>query len=186
MTPNWAATTLSVSTTNPADVGTHEMIVHVTLTDYPSLKKTVWKTVYFNVTIDSECLHTSIDWTDPALRHLVFSDAVTFQLVLNDVYSESVADLEFCGPKTYTLVSKTGPDPSVLAWDAVDTFSLEGLEMADCGWYKAVFTVTLDWYPDFPASSTTLTGEVVPNCQLSQISITTPLVFATIPLSSWS
>ena len=57
--------------------------------------------------------------------------------------------------------------------------------MFDCGWYEAVFDVTLDWYPDFVASRTILTGEVVPNCLLSQVAITTPIVFATIPLNSW-
>jgi hypothetical protein len=93
--------TISVSTSNSADVGTHIITLTVSLADYPSVTS-ISRT--FTITVQSDCINTVI--TNKTLINMsnkVSLAAVTQDISFLDLIATSRSNPTYCGARTYTL-----------------------------------------------------------------------------------
>ena len=70
------------------------------------------------------------------------------------------------------------PDATIVDFDTVDTFTIDGPLDTHWGHYTVTFGVTLDLYPDFIRQDFSFSFEIVPDCASDIISQASPITFA--------
>lgn len=91
--------------------------------------------------------------------------------------------MSYCGVRTYSYVSLSSvehasPDESIIDFDTIDTFTIDGPLDSHWGHYTVTFGVTLDLYPDFTRQDFTFSLEIVPDCASDTITQAGAIEFA--------
>lgn len=91
--------------------------------------------------------------------------------------------VSYCGARTVTYVGLSSPqhttlDETIVDFDTVDTFTIDGPLDAHWGHYAVAFGVTLDLYPDFTRQEFSFSLEIVPDCASETISQASAITFA--------
>ena len=130
-----ASKTFTFSTTDPAEVGSHEAYLEVGLTDHPQFNPVIYLLQPVQIVITAACWNTVMLFTPVSLIHKVRTPALSYQLpaVSDDISLEDdpLNGTGYCGARSYEDVSLTSidhavPDTSVSNFDGTDTYLLEG------------------------------------------------------------
>lgn len=130
-----ATKTFTFSTTDPAEVGSHEAIMTVGLTDYPQFNPVIHLLQPVQIVITAACWNTVMQYSPANLTHKVRTPALSYQIpeISDDVslQDDPLNGTGYCGARSYEDVSLTSidhavPDTTVSSFDGLDTYLNEG------------------------------------------------------------